>query len=296
MRPHSAFPIPKMHVWSKLSSARWADAWEERFHALEDTRLVITSFPGRPTVRVELYCRTRRQAEAVQREFGGTVRRLAADWAAPASAPTPPVVIRRHFVITAGRDPDGRAALERRYPGRHVLSVPAELAFGTGDHATTATCLRILCDLHDRGALAPGFRCLDLGCGTGVLAIAAQRLGASHCHGIDYDPAAVRVARSNAATNRCPRRAVTFARADALAWDPAGRYDLVFANLFSDVLARLFPNLRRALAPGSHLVVSGMLNEQAPACLAAARAAGLQSTETRRRGKWTTALLRRPTP
>ena len=65
-----------MFVWSKLSAAKWSDAWEERFAGVTDVNLVISSFPGRETVRVEGYCSTQRRALAIQKEWGGSVREL----------------------------------------------------------------------------------------------------------------------------------------------------------------------------------------------------------------------------
>lgn len=282
-----------MWVWSKLSSAKWKDAWEERFHALEDTSLVITEIAGRPTVRVEMFCRTRRRAEAIRREFGGSVRRLAnRDWVAATAPKIEPIRIRDRFLIVTESDAGRLAALRETHPGREVISIPAEMAFGTGDHATTSTCLRFLVDLAAAGTLPEGFACLDLGCGSGLLAIAAARLGAGDVEAIDYDATALAIARKNATANGCP--GIAFHAADVLAWRPRRRFDLVFANLFSDVLAAAFPAIVRALAPGGRLVVSGILRDHADECLTAGRRAGLDFPEIRQRGKWVTALGARP--
>ncbi|CAN5271628.1 hypothetical protein BH23VER1_BH23VER1_10810 [soil metagenome] len=288
-----------MFVWSKLSDARWNDAWEERFHALVGTSLVLTEFPSKPTVRVEVFCRSEEQATDIKAQFGGKVSHLAdRDWVAFSGHEPAPTKIRDRFLVTPAHDPARLAAIAAENPGRSCISIPAEMAFGTGDHATTATCLRLLCDLHARGELPAGFSCLDLGCGSGILAIAAAKLGAATVCGLDFDPAAVRISKKNAGANGVAGKA-SFEEADILQWlpEPATRsYDLIFANLFSDVLQAAFPTIRRAMAPGGHLVLSGILGAHAPETFASAAGAGLHVEETRPRGKWVTAHATTSTP
>lgn len=276
-----------MWVWSKLSSAQWRDAWEERFHAMADTNLVLTELPGRQRLRVEMYCARRAEAEAIQRQFGGSVRELKArNWAALATPQIEPVKIRDRFVIVSQTAPAELEALRERHPGRELLVIPVEMAFGTGDHPTTATCLRWLCDM-DLGGLSV----LDAGCGTGILSIAAARLGAGPVLGIDFDPAAVRAARENAVRNGTP--AVEFQQQDLLRWKLPRRYDLILANIFADVLTAAFPKLRSGLAPSGRLILSGIMNRHSADCLAAGEAAGFHFEKVTRRGRWVTALAAR---
>jgi ribosomal protein L11 methyltransferase len=274
-----------MFVWSKLSSEKWSDAWEERFSG--DPRLVITKLAGKPTVRVEVYCRKKREAQAVQAHWGGVVRELKSrNWAAMVPEATPHVNVRGRLLVVAEKERGALAALKRRHPRRHIISIPPDMAFGTGHHATTATVLRLLVDFADARNGKP-WTMLDLGTGSGLLAIAAEKLGAARAWGCDYDDKAVRVARVNLRRNGAKR--VTIDEADVLKWIPREKYDCVAANLFHDVLEAAFPKLVRSLKRDGTLFISGILLAQAADCLAAGRKAGLVFDEVITRGKWVTA-------
>jgi ribosomal protein L11 methyltransferase len=274
-----------MHVWSKLSGAQWEDAWEERFRGPLQTGLAITRLPGGKTIRVELYCQRATDARRIQREFGGSVRVLKnQNWAAVSAESLQPVMVRKSLIIA--HSTETAAAMSAAHPDRQVLCIPGEMAFGTGDHATTATCLRILADYAAARRGEP-WSLLDLGCGTGILALAAAKLGAQQADGFDYDPAAVRVANRNARLNKSRLR---FTRDDVTAWKPQRRYDIVAANIFFDVLTLSFPRIAAAIKPGGMVIVSGILHTHAAECLAAGRKAGLKFDPPLRRGKWVTAV------
>jgi ribosomal protein L11 methyltransferase len=277
-----------MWLWSKLSGVRWTDAWEERFYGTPNA--VMTELKGGKSVRVEVYCGSEEDAEAIQAQFGGSVRRLNKAELEPPEPPVPPPLkIRGSLVISQERDEVVWKALVAAYPGRHCIRVPAEMAFGTGDHPTTATCLRFLVD-EARKREVGSWRMLDLGCGSGVLAIAARLLGASSCLAMDFDPNAVEVALRNVGRNGATE--VEVAEADVLLWNPKHRYEIVVANLFAGVLREAMPIIARALAPGGRLILSGILREQWPETREVAREAGFQVVEDRQRGKWMTALFR----
>ena len=125
------------------------------------------------------------------------------------------------------------------------------LAFGTGSHPTTRLCLRWL-DENLRG----GESVLDYGCGSGILAIAAMKLGAASAYGIDVDPQAVQSSRDNALANQ------TEARFE-LPTDSLAQYDVVVANILTNPLKMLAPLLAGATRPGGRIVLSGVLSEQA---------------------------------
>jgi len=272
-----------MFVWSKLSSAKWEDAWEERFHAAANTNLVITRLPNGPRIRVEVYCHRRENALAIQKQFGGSIRELKQqNWAALAAKSLKPLHIRGKLIIAHTEE---AAARERRlHSDKFVLCIPGELAFGTGEHATTATCLRLLVDFA--AAAAGPWEVLDLGCGTGILALAAKALGSGKVDACDYDPAAVRVAKKNAASNGI--RGVRIFRQDVTRWTPDRQYDLVLANIFHDVLTFSFPSIAAAAKAGGTIVVSGILQEQAAGVMAAGKAAGVAFAAPIARGKWVT--------
>lgn len=168
-----------------------------------------------------------------------------ADWVRLTQSQFPPVRISERLWIVPSwhGPPDPPAIAIRLDPGA---------AFGTGTHPTTRLCLRWL-----DAELRPGARVLDYGCGSGILAIAAAKLGARYVVGTDVDPQALATARANSENN-----AVT---ADYTAPDrlPAGSFDLVLANILSNPLKILAPALLARVAPGGSLVLSGILERQA---------------------------------
>ncbi|MDZ4287991.1 MAG: 50S ribosomal protein L11 methyltransferase [Prosthecobacter sp.] len=283
--------VPRMFVWSKLSSAQWSDAWEERFTGNPHLHPVISSVPGKRTIRVEVYCQVRAHALAVQKEWGGSVREIKhRNWAALSNLPMPPIQVRGKLVVCSARTQAEITKAKKQFTGREVIAVPADMAFGTGHHATTATVLRMLVD-----AAAPlqGTRwtMADLGCGSGILAIAASKLGAAKVWGCDFDPKAVAVAKENAVRNGTPK--IRFTKTDVLTWEPKEQYDVVIANIFFDILHAGFPQIVRAVKPGGTLMVSGILKTQADECLAVAEGCGVIWERVVRKGKWVSAVGRR---
>ncbi len=281
-----------MYVWSKLSSARWNDAWEERFNGHPDLSLVLTSMPGSETVRVEVYAAKKAPLLAVQKQFGGRLRELKQrNWAALTTPAMPPLKVRDRLVVCAARTPAEIARAAKAHPGREIIAIPADMAFGTGHHATTATVLRLLTDAAEPLA-GTRWSFADLGAGTGILAIAAAKLGAAKVWGCDFDPKAVEVARDNLARNAVPD--VRMVVADVLQWQPKQAYDIVAANIFHDILEAAFPQIIAAVKPGGALMVSGILKSQADGCLAVAARLGIDWQRVVTRGKWVSAIGRRP--
>lgn len=283
-----------MWSWSKLSAKKWEDAWAERIAGNPNS--VISEVKGGKTVRITVYLDREEDACVLQQHFGGSVRPVRPqNWvAAQARTKRPPLVIRDRLIVTDRVETADREALQAAYPNRHILSIPPEMAFGTGDHATTSTCLRLLCDCA-RHKQPDTWRMTDIGCGTGVLALAGLALGASHAIAFDFDPAAVEVAHGNLVRNGVSDGKLSLFQADVFAWEPkpGEEADIVVANLFSTILQRAFPHLIRALKPEGALIVSGILRTQWDETLAAAEGTGLTAERVLGRGKWTTALLRR---
>ena len=141
------------------------------------------------------------------------------------------------------------------------LMLDPGLAFGTGTHPTTALCLEWL-DAHP----PEGELVIDYGCGSGILAIAALKLGARHCWGIDIDPQALTASRDNAEKNDVSDAHFYVAEPDGL---PPVTADLVIANILSGPLVELAPELNALVKPGGHIVLSGILQEQADSVLTA---------------------------
>jgi ribosomal protein L11 methyltransferase len=208
----------------------------------------------------------------------------AEDWVASGLRALPPVAIGRFRV----------AGSHVRTPaphGRIALTIDAGLAFGSGHHATTAGCLLAL----GRPGPRPQ-RVLDVGCGAGVLAIAAARLWRRPVLAIDIDAEAVAQTRANARTNGVGPW-ITARTRDATA-EPPGRgaaYPLIVANILMRPLIRMARGLAGILPPGGRIVLSGFVDADAARVLAAYRAFGLRLSEAIAREGWTTLVLIRPT-
>lgn len=172
---------------------------------------------------------------------------------------------------------------------RIVIDVDPQMAFGTGEHATTRGCLRLL-----DGAAREGDRVLDVGSGSAILAIAAARLGAREVIAVEYDPDANLNARDNLVQNGVEARVTILERmADAPLLAELGAFDLITANILSGVIRPLLPAFHRALAAAPHgrLIVSGILQSEADGMVAAARDAGFELREEDREEEWWSALL-----
>jgi len=237
-------------------------------------------------VKLQAFLDTESQARSLKRNYGGAIKKFDRAWKADGSPPRAPLSIRSKLLIYANKE--AYLTESKLTDRRKRLYVPAELAFGTGEHATTATCLRWMIDLL--GELPAEWSMLDAGAGSGILALAAARFGASPAAGFDFDSTAVRIARRNARENGLGKK-VSFEEQDVTKWTPPGKFDLVCANIYGDILIASAKRIRGAVASNGFLLLSGMLNTQAPDCIAALEKAGLARRAIRSRGKWTTALL-----
>jgi len=170
-----------------------------------------------------------------------------------------------------------------------VLALDPGMAFGTGLHPTTRLCLAALEQLAD-GGLVEGARVLDVGCGSGVLAIAAGLLGAHQVVGLDTDPIAVEATMANGARNGLAGRLA--ARQGSLP-SADGPFDLVVANLISSLLIELAPLLAASVRTGGRLVASGIFIDREPEVLAALEHAGLERSGRSAEGDWVALELAR---
>lgn len=191
----------------------------------------------------------------------------------------------------------------RAAPGAHRIVLDAGMAFGTGHHETTAGCLEAL-----SGLPVEGMRVVDVGTGTGVLAIAAALLGAAHVVGVDVDPTAVRVATGNARRNGVEvamatgstamlRSAMAETAGDAATNpDLTGPYDVVLANLLTGTLVELAADLHALCAPGGVLVASGTSVGRANAVTRALIRAGFVEVDVHPATQWAVLVARRLDP
>lgn len=180
----------------------------------------------------------------------------------------------------------------RPRPGQVEVVLDPGLSFGTGHHPTTAFCLEQLIRAVDRsGGKRLSF--LDVGTGSGLLAIAAVRLGCGPVEAFDFDPEAVRVAAANARANGVELR---LRRADArrLSVRPRRRFDLVAANLQADLLLEIPGRLKAQVKPGGRLMVAGILREEFPGIQAAYEAGGWRLVGRRSEKEWTSGVFESP--
>jgi ribosomal protein L11 methyltransferase len=176
----------------------------------------------------------------------------------------------------------------RRGRGDVVLTVDPGQAFGTGTHETTRMCLRFIEDVFD---LSPPPRTvLDIGTGTGILGIAAARLGAEKVLALDTDPVAVEVAGKNAVLNGV---ADAFRSEGTTLGAIEGEFDLVLGNLIAEILIDLAADLSARCAPGRHLVLSGILREKTGWVMEEFAKQGVTLVEESTEGQWAALLLRR---
>ncbi len=207
------------------------------------------------------------------------------DWIRLSQQGLPPVRAGRFFVYgahDAGKVPHGVIPMK----------IEAGLAFGTGHHETTALCLGVLSDLG-RGA-ASFQNVLDLGTGTGLLAIGAVKLWRKRVLASDIDPVAVEVTKANARANGVAPWvvAVTADGLDNPLLKNGAPYDLIIANILAGPLTRLAPSITRALAPGGTLLLSGLLRNQE--LLVTSFYPRLRLICRRRMGPWSALVLEKP--
>jgi ribosomal protein L11 methyltransferase len=260
--------------WQRRILASQEEAWLER---LEAAGIRFWTLAGKPeTVRplLSVYAEKRGEIDRLYAAWGGRVILVrAAEWAM--SPPTPPLRLGHALEIAHEESfPTSDSSVPR-------LCIPHGLAFGSGEHATTALLLRAL----TRHRSLATSRVLDLGTGSGILALAARKLGAVKIVATDFDAEAIRTARQNEVLN-FPKPLVHWSHANVKRLRAPKRYDLVIANLFSGILEEAGGPIAAAVAPGGELWLSGILRAQEAGVVAAYRRQRLRLDRSSRRGKW----------
>ena len=296
-----------MFLWRKRAGAGWLAANEVALREIAGRRLAIVSEPAHRNAIAEIASPNCSELEKIRRRFGGVIEKLPPNWLRKflrGQKPKPLKIGKRLVIVSSNRS---RNKITR-------LIVPAGTAFGTGEHVTTAMSLRLLekttrfwgaqaASLHSSAACrrrlskqvsassrnrqAGSLRSpeaewalLDLGTGSGILALAAAHFGVKRIIAIDNDPIAIATAMENARRNKIDR--VDFKIADVRRWNFPKRVDIITANLFSELLIKILPKLKRA----RWLILSGVLREQESKVTRALKQNGIVVTEIRRRGKW----------
>ena len=257
-------------LWRKLVGPNRVDVYEARLRERAGNRLAIIQRPQRKRILFEVSCDSKTEVRKLEECFGGRSERLPPDW------------------------PERFGRLQKTKPiriGDRELIIPGEAAFGTGEHPTTATSLRLLerafsleaarLDRTRRFKLA-----VDLGTGTGILVLAARVLGARRAIGIDSDPLAISTAKENARRNKIGN--TRFWLADVRRWKIPRRTEIATANLFSELVIEVLPKLKRV----PWLVLSGVLRNQESKVVRALKWNRIRIEEIRRRGKWIAILAK----
>lgn len=264
-----------MFVWRRRAGARWLAQNEPALREAAGAQLAIIQAPASESALMEIAGVRRLELEKLRARFGGTIRKLPRAWLKQAQREaTKPIQIGRRLTILR---PTARTITSRS----KSLLIPAGAAFGTGEHATTAMSLRLL-ERTSRN-FAEGWSLLDLGTGSGILALAARKFGAGKVVAIDSDPLAIRTARRNARLNRIS--GVDFRHGDVRGIAGA-TFHIATANLFSKLLIEVLPKLRG----NRRLILSGILREQEESFRRALRRNKIGVAQRRRRGKWITLL------
>jgi ribosomal protein L11 methyltransferase len=274
-----------MLVWRKLSSQKWLDSWEERLAFLGPGRLVVTQIAHSNRIRLEIFDISNDESKLLTQQFAGEIRDLnhsTADWVRSVVQKRPISIRNRLKIVRMEPDPN-------KTTDSKAIYIPANLAFGTGEHATTAGCLRLLVDIAPQSG---AWTLLDAGTGTGILAIAAERLGAKRAIGFDFDATAIRIAKQNARMNRTQN--VKFHRADVLKHTAGEFFDIVTANLYSDLFRQAAKNLWASLRSGGSMIISGVMRDQIETVVQAVNDLGGKISVVRVRGKWAVLLAHKP--
>ncbi|NQY95746.1 MAG: 50S ribosomal protein L11 methyltransferase [Henriciella sp.] len=276
---------PRAAIETAWDTLAWTDPSPAgAVDAKEDTRL---------TWRLDAYAENEADARAcadlileVAPELSPVIEALEdRDWVTLSLEGLPPVEAGRFIVA-------GSHALTRSAPGKTDILIEAGPAFGTGHHGTTLGCL-----LGFEHVLRTGVpkTVLDVGTGSGVLAIAAIKSGSVRAIGTEIDQQSVHVANKNARKNHVANRFRTYhtrGAGNALIRN-AAPFDLIFANILATPLIRLSPEITGMLAPGGHVILSGLLTRQEPLVRAAYTGRGLDLVERIRKDGWSTLVLRR---
>ena len=276
---------PRAAIETAWDTLAWTDPSPAgAVDAKEDTRL---------TWRLDAYAESADDAQAcaglihqVAPDLNPVIEALQdRDWVTLSLEGLPPVEAGRFIVA-------GSHALTRSAPGKTDILIEAGPAFGTGHHGTTLGCL-----LGFEHVLRSGVpkTVLDVGTGSGVLAIAAIKSGAVRAIGTEIDPQSVNVANENARKNHVANRFRAYhtrGAGNALIRS-AAPYELIFANILARPLIGLSPEIAGMIAPGGHVILSGLLTRQEPLVRAAYTGRGLDLVKRIRKDGWSTLVLRR---
>ncbi len=266
--------------------------------ALEEESAALSAFELTPggEWRIEALMLEEPSAKQVQAQLAGAIAPLKqkapafkieqlpeTDWLAQNRRSFPPLRIGRYFIY-------GSHYHGPKPPGAVAVRLDASIAFGSGEHATTRGCLLALDSLTKRRRPR---RVLDVGCGSGILSLAAVKNGPARAVATDNDRDSVRLARENVRDNGLSMRRMACRWANGTSRVRRNGFDLVFANILAKPLRRLSRDISRTVAPGGVLVLSGLLAPQSADVIEAYRFQGLHLTRVIAISGWHALVLRR---
>ena len=203
------------------------------------------------------------------------------DWAESWKQYYKPIPLGRVTIVPAWENYDAK-------PGEVIIKMDPGMAVGTGTHAPTRLVMKIMQD-----EIVGGERVLDVGTGSGILAICASKLGARSVNAYDIDPVAVKVAKENALADGCGN--ITVGVSDLLAGVDlsGGKYDFCVANIVADIIIRMMPDIENYLAPGAPLILSGIISVRADEVKESVIANGFTVVREERENDWLALMVRR---
>jgi ribosomal protein L11 methyltransferase len=285
-----------MWCWKKKIDKTQEDIWQNLFSNQSEYTLVISKTPKSKSTQLEVYTPKKSDANHLLKEFGGSMSPIKnQNWQALAPPPLKPLIVRNKIIVLSTPSPAILNKEQRANPNHHVISIPPDMAFGTGHHPTTASVLGFIHDIAKKyQKLNHSWTMADFGSGSGILAIAAEKLGATKPWGFDFDALAVKVSKTNLTLNQTKQTVLV--KKDLYTLIPSKQYDLVAANIFFDILIDNFPKILASVKPNGHIIVSGILKQHAQECLDAGTQAGIQWLKVIHKGKWVSALGSNPCP
>jgi ribosomal protein L11 methyltransferase len=268
------------YLWRKQVNAEWLIQNESELDRLTGHRYAVIERSGRKRAVVEVFSGDLGAIRKLKESFGGSIRPISRAWleGTVRTKARPALHIGKRLVVIGEVKP-GRKS---NSTSPNVLVIPAGAAFGTGDHTTTAMCLRMLEEVSR--LLPAGWTMLDVGTGSAILALAGRSFGAGKVVAIDNDPWAISTGKQNARLNHI--RGVRFVVGDALRQTFPDKFDVITANLFSELLIQALPKWKAFLKPKGKMILSGVLRSQENVLVRALRTVSFSPLKIRRRGKW----------
>ncbi len=273
-------------VWRRIYRSQNSELLPDQFSEIDLTRLSMSANPPKLGIQVEIYPRSKTEGLNLIKKFGGKLLNLPPKtWWLPQEPRSEPLSIGNKLLIVATKEQ--KKYWQTKYPSRKLLIIPASLAFGTGEHATTEMCLKQIAQVNDW----PSKSFLDIGTGTGILAITARVLGSFHVDAFDNDKRSIPVARENEEMNF---PIIESQISKPVSWKISGieklskksSYHVIVANLYSELLIKHAKQIAQALKPEGQLFLSGIFEDQIEAVKNAFFKQKLHLIVQKRKGRW----------